>query len=192
MYSFIHYLCFASLYAFVHCFPPQKTLLFNKAEPLKFWGSPYSLFEGRARRGKQRMRRLGGITDSMDMSLSKLREWWWTGKPGVLQSMRSQRVGHVWVTELNWADALFCVHYLCMLLAVCVELSLLVNMSSSKGSLNAISFRTLILTCLGTAWVLPSLYFCRFMYICLKQCLSGGLSQIMCLFPVLNCGSEGL
>ena len=27
---------------------------------------------------------------------------WWTGKPGVLQSMGSQRVGHDWVTELNW------------------------------------------------------------------------------------------
>ena len=28
--------------------------------------------------------------------------WWWTGKPGVLQSMGSQKVGHDWVTELNW------------------------------------------------------------------------------------------
>ena len=28
--------------------------------------------------------------------------WWWTGKPGVLQSMESQRVGHDWATELNW------------------------------------------------------------------------------------------
>ena len=28
--------------------------------------------------------------------------WWWTGKPGVLQSMGSQRVGQDWVTELNW------------------------------------------------------------------------------------------
>ena len=29
------------------------------------------------------------------------RSWWWTGKPGVLQSMGSQRVRHDWVTELN-------------------------------------------------------------------------------------------
>ena len=29
------------------------------------------------------------------------RSWWWTGKPGVLQSMGSQRVGHDWVTELT-------------------------------------------------------------------------------------------
>ena len=28
--------------------------------------------------------------------------WWWTGTPGVLQSMRSQTVGHTWMTELNW------------------------------------------------------------------------------------------
>ena len=32
------------------------------------------------------------------------RSWWWTGKPGVLQSMGSQRVGHDWTTELNWTD----------------------------------------------------------------------------------------
>ena len=28
--------------------------------------------------------------------------WWWTGKPGVLQSMELQRAGHNWATELNW------------------------------------------------------------------------------------------
>ena len=28
--------------------------------------------------------------------------WWWTGRPGVLQSMGSQRVRHDWVTEQNW------------------------------------------------------------------------------------------
>ena len=30
------------------------------------------------------------------------RSWWWTGKPGMLQSMGSQRAGHDWATELNW------------------------------------------------------------------------------------------
>ena len=32
------------------------------------------------------------------------RTWWWTGRPGVLQSMRSQRVGHNWAIELNWTE----------------------------------------------------------------------------------------
>ena len=32
--------------------------------------------------------------------------WWWTGRPGVLQFMGSKRVGHDWVTELNWTDGL--------------------------------------------------------------------------------------
>ena len=58
--------------------------------------------EGR-RRGQQRMRWLDGIINSMDMRLSS-RSWWWTGKPGVLQSKGLQRVGHDWVTELNWEE----------------------------------------------------------------------------------------
>ena len=33
--------------------------------------------------------------------------WWWTGKPGMLQSMGSQRVGHNWMTQLNWTVKLY-------------------------------------------------------------------------------------
>ena len=55
--------------------------------------------EGGRRRGWQRVRLLDGITDSMDVSVSKLWEWWWTGRPGVLQSMGSQRIGHTWATK---------------------------------------------------------------------------------------------
>ena len=43
---------------------------------------------------------VGCITDSMDMSLSRLQELWWTGKPDVLQSLGPQRLGHDWATEL--------------------------------------------------------------------------------------------
>ena len=69
----------------------EKTLMLEK-------------IEGERRRGRQRMRWLDGITDSLDMSLSKLWSWWWTGRPGVLQSMGLQRVGHDWATELNWTE----------------------------------------------------------------------------------------
>ena len=58
--------------------------------------------EGRRRRGRQSMRWLDGITDSMDMSLSKLQSSWWTGRPGMVQSMGSQRVRHDWAIELKW------------------------------------------------------------------------------------------
>ena len=60
--------------------------------------------EGRRRRGSQGMKWSDGITNSMTWVWASSGRWWWTGKPGMLQSMGSQWVRHDWATELNWNE----------------------------------------------------------------------------------------
>ena len=59
---------------------------------------------GGRRRGRQRMRSLDGITDSMDWVWVNSWSWWWTGRPGMLWFMGSQRVGRDWTTGLIWTE----------------------------------------------------------------------------------------
>ena len=61
--------------------------------------------EGMRRRGWQRMRWLDASPTRWTWVWVDSDSWWWTGRPGVLQSMGSQRVAHNWATELNeWKD----------------------------------------------------------------------------------------
>ena len=67
---------------------------------------PGNIEDGR-RRGQQRMRWLDGITSQWTWVWASSGSWW-TGKPGVLQSMGSQTVRYDWVTKLNLCDHFCC------------------------------------------------------------------------------------
>ena len=73
--------------------------------------------EGRRRRGWQRMRD-GWVASPTQWTWVWVnsRCWWWTGRPGMLRFMGSQRVRHNWVTELNWTD---CMEKLCFCFLTC-------------------------------------------------------------------------
>ena len=69
----------------------EKTLMLGKTE-------------GRRRRGRQRWDGWMASLTRWTWVWASSRNWWWTGKPGMLQSTGSQRVRNNWVTELNWKN----------------------------------------------------------------------------------------
>ena len=69
----------------------EKTLMLGK-------------IEGGRRRGRQRKRWMASPTRWTWVWVNS-GSWWWTGRPGMLQSMGLQRVEYDWVTELNWTGA---------------------------------------------------------------------------------------
>ena len=72
----------------------EKTLMLGK-------------IEGRRRRGRQRWD--GWMASPIQWTWVWVNSgsWWWTGRPGVLWSLGSQRVGHNWATELNWTEYIY-------------------------------------------------------------------------------------
>ena len=53
--------------------------------------------------------------------------WWWTGRPGVLRFMGSQRVGHDWATELNWCQEYTIFYNRVPVTTLLISLNLLIN-----------------------------------------------------------------
>ena len=91
------------------CWSWSSNTLTTWCEELAHWKRPWCwerLKEGREEAGR--------LWDSWMVSLTQRAWvwassgcWWWTGKPGMLQSMGSQRVRYNWVTELNWTDRIY-------------------------------------------------------------------------------------
>ena len=74
----------------------EKTLMLGKIE--------CQFYEGRRRRGQRGWDGWMASPTQWTWVWVDSESWWWTGRPGVLRFMGSQRVTHDWVTELNWSS----------------------------------------------------------------------------------------
>ena len=86
------------------CWSWSSNTLATWCEELTYWKRPWCWWERLKAGGKGDNRGWDGWMVSLTRWTwvwASSRSWWWTGKPAVLQSMGSQRVGHNWATELN-------------------------------------------------------------------------------------------
>ena len=60
------------------------------------------------------------------------RSWWWTGRPGMLRFMGSQRVGHDWATELNWTYLLSNLIFNCLIYCLCKSAAMKIDIDIWK------------------------------------------------------------
>ena len=84
------------------CWSWNSNILATWCEELTHWKRPWCWKDWRQEEKGTRMSWLDGITDLTDMKQASSENWWWTGKPCMLQSIGLQRVRHNWVTKLNW------------------------------------------------------------------------------------------
>ena len=92
------------------------------------WRNDSRKIEGRRRRGQRRMSGCMASLTWWTWIWVNSRRWWWTGRPGMLQSMGLQRVGHDWATELIYLP-IYCLSLKFSVL--CLSISLLsIDLSS--------------------------------------------------------------
>ena len=90
----------------IWCWSWNSNTLATSCEELTHWKRPWC-WEGLGAEGEGDYRGWDGWTASLTRwpwVWVNSGSWWWTGRPGVLWFMGSQRVGHDWATELNWTE----------------------------------------------------------------------------------------
>ena len=86
------------------CWSWNSSTLATSCEKLTHWKRPWC-WEGLGAGGERDGRGWNGWIASLTRWTwvwVNSGSWWWTGRPGVVRFMGSQRVGHDWATELNW------------------------------------------------------------------------------------------
>ena len=101
-----HYFIIFYGWVIFHCWSWNSNTLATSCEEFIHWKRPWC-WEGLGAGGEGDDRGWDGWMASLiqwTWVWVNSGSWWWTGRPGVLWFMGSQRVGHNWVTELNWTE----------------------------------------------------------------------------------------